>query len=79
MDKRRKEMERMAVLYSEYLNGPFGKKVLGRLKEGESFSLCSRYDVMKVTKESGNAIVRVEHRINLDRSSERLPSTNYRS
>ena len=79
MDKRRKEMERMAVLYMEYLNGPFGKKVLGRLKDGESFSLCSQYDVMKVTKESGRAVVRVENRINTDKSSERLPSTNYKS
>ncbi|MCK5150745.1 MAG: hypothetical protein KAQ65_02845 [Candidatus Thorarchaeota archaeon] len=79
MDKRRKEMERMAKLYMEYLNGPFGKKVLGRLKEGESFSLCSQYDVMKVTKESGKAVVRIENRINIDNLSDRLPSSNYRS
>ena len=69
----------MAKLYMEYLNGPFGKKVLGRLKEGESFSLCSQYDVMKVTKESGKAVVRIENRINIDNLSDRLPSSNYRS
>ncbi|MFW9847989.1 MAG: hypothetical protein ACFFF4_02550 [Candidatus Thorarchaeota archaeon] len=64
MDKRRKEMERMAKLYSEYLNGPFGEKVLTRLKEGESFLLHSKTEIMRVTKERGKAVVRVEDRIN---------------
>ncbi|MHA2425565.1 MAG: hypothetical protein ACXAEF_12310 [Candidatus Thorarchaeota archaeon] len=62
MDRRKREMERMARLYMEYLNGPFGKRVLGRLKEGESFSLLSQDEIMKVTKEKGKAIVRVEKR-----------------
>ena len=57
-------MERMARLYMEYLNGPFGKKVMTRLKEGESFSLRSQYEIMKVTKRDGKAIVEVEDRMN---------------
>ncbi|MDF1539170.1 MAG: hypothetical protein P1Q69_09720 [Candidatus Thorarchaeota archaeon] len=66
MEKRRKEMERMARLYMDYLNGPFGKKVLKGLKEGEGFSILSKEEVMKVTKERGKAIVRVEDRISTD-------------
>ncbi len=42
-------MERMARLYSEYLSGPFGKKVLTRLKEAETFSLHSKNEIMRVT------------------------------
>jgi hypothetical protein len=62
MDKRRKEMERMAKLYMEYLNSPFGERVMGGLEEGESFSIHSSYESMKVTKKEGKAIVQVEEK-----------------
>ena len=55
-------MERMAKIYMEYLNGPFGKRVLNGLKEGESFSITSSNECMKVTKIGGKAIVKVEDR-----------------
>jgi hypothetical protein len=60
MDLRRKEIERLAKLYMEYLNGPLGKGVLDRLKEGESFTIRSTDEVMRVTKLAGKAIVLVE-------------------
>ncbi|MFW9908049.1 MAG: hypothetical protein ACFFEF_05700 [Candidatus Thorarchaeota archaeon] len=66
MDKRRKEMERLAKLYIEYLNGPFGKNVLARLKEGESFTILSKYELLRVTKEQGKAVVLVEDRIGVE-------------
>ncbi|MHA2285802.1 MAG: hypothetical protein ACXABZ_08010 [Candidatus Thorarchaeota archaeon] len=47
----------MAKMYVEYLNGPLGKGVLGRLKEGESFSLRSQKETLKVTKKRGRAEV----------------------
>ncbi|MHA1909544.1 MAG: hypothetical protein ACW98Y_19755 [Candidatus Thorarchaeota archaeon] len=74
MDKRKKETERMAKLYMEYLNGPFGKKVLIKLKEGESFSLHSQDEIMKVTKERGKAVVRVEERFSKKNPTEGFPS-----
>ena len=55
-------MERMAKLYMEYLNSPFGKRVLNGLKEGESFSITSSAERMKITKVNGKAIVKVEDR-----------------
>ena len=60
MDLRRKEIERLAKLYMEYLNGPLGKAVLDRLNEGESFTIRSTEEVMKVTKRGGKAVVLVE-------------------
>ncbi len=57
MTSRKKELERMAKMYVEYLNGPLGRGVLGRLKEGESFSLRSQDETLKVTKKSGRAEV----------------------
>jgi len=75
MDKRRKEMERMAKIYMEYLNGPFGKKAMGALKNGESFSLLSKDEIMKVTKERGKAIVRVEDRILSDIQGTKITSS----
>ncbi|MFW9920341.1 MAG: hypothetical protein ACFFED_12130 [Candidatus Thorarchaeota archaeon] len=70
MDARRKEMERMAKLYMEYLNSPFGKRVMNGLKEGESFSIHSTHECMKITKIDGKAIVRVEdrYRENIEKS-----------
>ncbi len=70
MNARRKEMERMAKLYMEYLNGPFGWRILNGLKEGESFSIRSINEAMKVTKVGGKAIVKVEERYqnNVDKS-----------
>ncbi len=62
MKKRRQEMERMAKLYMEYLNSPFGERVIDGLKEGESFSIHSSYESMKVTKKKGRAVVQVEER-----------------
>ncbi len=55
-------MERMAKLYMEYLNSPFGERVMDGLKEGESFSIHSSYESMKVTKRQGRAVVKVEER-----------------
>ncbi len=72
MEERRKEMERMARIYMEYLNGPFGKRVLKGLKEGESFSILSKQEIMKVTKEKGKAIVRVEDRVIVDRNERNI-------
>ncbi len=53
-------MERMARLYMEYLNSPFGKRVMNGLKEGESFSIRSSQECLKITKKDGKAIVKVE-------------------
>ncbi len=69
-------MERMARLYMEYLNSPFGKRVMSGLKEGESFSIHSTSESMRITKKDGKAIVKVEdrYRDNIDRSKiQRIP------
>jgi len=60
MDARRKEIERMAKIYMEYLNGPIGKGVMGRLEEGEEFSIKTQSEIMRVKKKDGKAVVEVE-------------------
>ncbi|TFG13863.1 hypothetical protein EU537_05230 [Candidatus Thorarchaeota archaeon] len=60
MDARREEIERMAKIYMEYLNGPIGKGVLGRLEEGEEFSIKTQSEIMRVKKKDGKAVVEVE-------------------
>ena len=50
-------MERLSKLYLKYLNGPLGRGVLDRLKEGESFSIRSGEDTLHITKQKGKAIV----------------------
>lgn len=59
MSSREKEMTRLAKLYAEYLNGPIGKGVLDRLREGESFTIRSQDDVLRFTKLRGRAVVNV--------------------
>jgi hypothetical protein len=59
IDLRVKELKRLAALYEEYLNSPLGKGVLDRLREGESYVMRTREDVIQFTKLEGKAIVHV--------------------
>lgn len=60
MSSREEEIARLAKTYGQYLNGPLGKPVLRRLKEGETFTIKTERDLLRVTKLEGRAIVRVE-------------------
>jgi hypothetical protein len=60
LPSREKEIARLAKTYGQYLNGPLGKPVLRRLKEGETFTIRTERDLLKVTKAEGKAIVEVE-------------------
>ena len=54
-----REIARIAKAYAQYLNGPFGKPVLQRLKEGESYSIRTSDKLIKITKELGKASIEV--------------------
>ncbi|MFX1369163.1 MAG: hypothetical protein ACFFAY_11230 [Promethearchaeota archaeon] len=60
MASREEEIARLAKTYGQYLNGPLGKPVLRRLKEGETFTIKTERDLLRITKSEGRAIVRVE-------------------
>ncbi|MHA1638079.1 MAG: hypothetical protein ACTSUB_08695 [Candidatus Thorarchaeota archaeon] len=57
MSSRKHEMEKISKLYKKYLNGPLGRGVLKRLKEGESFSIHSNEQILHITKQDGTAII----------------------
>jgi len=56
---RDKEQERITKLYSKYLNGPLGIGVMSHLEEGESFTIKSEDEIVRISKQNGKAIVRI--------------------
>ncbi|MCF2135944.1 MAG: hypothetical protein K9W43_01775 [Candidatus Thorarchaeota archaeon] len=43
--------------FTQYLNGPLGRKVLDSLDDGESFIIQTTDYVLRITKQDGRAIV----------------------
>ncbi|MHA1772271.1 MAG: hypothetical protein ACTSYL_00755 [Candidatus Thorarchaeota archaeon] len=43
--------------FTEYLNGPLGRKVLDSLDDGESFIIQTTDYVLRITKQDGRALV----------------------
>jgi len=59
MSTREKETDKITKMYSKYLNGPLGKGVMQHLKEGESFTIRSRDEFVRISKQQGKAVVRI--------------------
>jgi len=59
MSSREQEIAKIANMYSRYLNGPLGRGVMDHLKEGESFTIKSQFEVLEIMKLNGKAVVRV--------------------
>lgn len=59
MALREKEVNKIAQMYLKYLNGPLGKGVMEHLKEGESFTIRSQDEMLRISKMQGKAVVRV--------------------
>lgn len=59
MSSREQEIAKIANMYSKYLNGPLGRGVMDHLKEGESFTIKSQFEVLEIRKLNGKAIVKV--------------------
>ena len=59
MALREKEINKIAQMYLKYLNGPLGKGVMEHLKEGESFTIRSQDEMLRISKIQGKAVVRV--------------------
>ena len=59
MSLNEREVERIAQMYIKYLNGPLGKGVMQHLKEGESFTIKSQDDFVRISKKEGKAVVRI--------------------
>jgi len=59
MALREKEINKIAQMYLKYLNGPLGKGVMEHLKEGESFTIRSQDEMLRISKMQGKAVVRV--------------------
>ncbi|MHA1615269.1 MAG: hypothetical protein ACTSW7_06205 [Candidatus Thorarchaeota archaeon] len=50
MAEREKELNKIAQLYLNYLNGPLGKGVMAHLKEGESFTIHAHDELLRISK-----------------------------
>ena len=59
MSTREKEIDKITKMYSKYLNGPLGKGVMQHLKEGESFTIRSQDEFVRISKRQGKAVVRI--------------------
>ena len=59
MSLRENEINRITQMYLKYLNGPLGKGVMDHLKEGESFTIKSQDDFVRISKKEGKAVVRI--------------------
>ncbi len=59
MSAREIEVNKIAQMYLKYLNGPLGRGVMGHLKEGESFTIRSHDEMLRISKLEGKAVVRV--------------------
>jgi len=59
MSSREQEIAKIANMYSRYLNGPLGRGVMDHLKEGESFTIKSQFEMLKIMKLNGKAVVKV--------------------
>ena len=59
MSMREKEVHKIAQMYLKYLNGPLGKGVMEHLKEGESFTIRSHDELLRISKLQGKAEVRI--------------------
>ncbi|MHA1864438.1 MAG: hypothetical protein ACTSWA_11770 [Candidatus Thorarchaeota archaeon] len=74
MALREKEINKIAQMYLKYLNGPLGKGVMEHLKEGESFTIRSQDEMLRISKMQGKAVVRV---LPQDSKSDRLKHQGY--
>ncbi|MGY5860227.1 MAG: hypothetical protein RTU63_12735 [Candidatus Thorarchaeota archaeon] len=59
MSMREKEINKIAQMYLKYLNGPLGKGVMQHLKEGESFTIRTHDELLRISKSQGKAVVRI--------------------
>jgi hypothetical protein len=59
MSSREQEIAKIANMYARYLNGPLGRGVMDHLKEGESFTIRSRHEMLEIIKKEGKAVVKV--------------------
>ena len=59
MESREQEITKIANMYAKYLNGPLGRGVMDHLKEGESFTIRSRDEMLEIIKQEGKAVVKV--------------------
>ena len=59
MSTREQEIAKIAKMYVRYLNGPLGHGVMDHLKEGESFTIRSQKEMLKIIKQKGTAVVEI--------------------
>ncbi len=59
MSSREQEIAKIANMYSKYLNGPLGRGVMDHLREGESFTIRSKDEMLEIVKLDGRAVVKV--------------------
>ena len=59
MSLREQEIAKIANMYTKYLNGPLGEGVMSHLKEGESFTIRSQKEMLKIIKQKGKAVVQI--------------------
>ena len=59
MSEREKELNKIAQLYLNYLNGPLGNGVMAHLKEGESFTIRAHDELLRISKLEGKATVSI--------------------
>lgn len=74
MSMREREVNKIAQMYLKYLNGPLGGGVMEHLKEGESFTIRSQDEMLRISKLQGKAVVRV---IQQERKADRLKHQAY--
>ena len=58
-DQKDNNNDRVVQRYSNYLNGPMGKRVMENIEEGDSFVLETSTHMLRVTKIEGKAIVNI--------------------